>query len=123
PKRLAEALLVEHGFTPSRRLAEVARRERARLVDLLQATPLPVSGTRGFDFAEVTRGGVALDEVDSATLESRRVAGPFIAGALPDLDGPIGGYNFTAAFATGALAGRAAARSDAPPRSSSDARR
>jgi predicted Rossmann fold flavoprotein len=123
PKRLAEALLVEHGFTPSRRLAEVARRDRARLVDLLQATPLPVSGTRGFDFAEVTRGGVALDEIDPATLESRRVEGLYIAGEQLDLDGPIGGYNFTAAFATGALAGRAAARSDAPSPSSADGRR
>ena len=123
PKRLAEALLAEHGFVPSRRLAEVARRDRARLVELLQATPLPVSGTRGFDFAEVTRGGVALDEVDPATLASRRVAGLFIAGELLDLDGPIGGYNFTAAFATGALAGRAAGSSDASLRSTADSRR
>jgi hypothetical protein len=109
PKRLAEALLAEHGFTPARRLTEVAKRERTRLVELLHATPLPLAGTRGFDFAEVTRGGVALDEVDPATLASRRVEGLFIAGELLDLDGPIGGYNFTAAFATGALAGRCAA--------------
>lgn len=109
PKRLAEALLVEHGFSPTRRLAEVARRDRARLVDLLHSTALPVAGTRGFDFAEVTRGGVALDEVDPSTLQSRRIAGLHLAGELLDLDGPIGGYNFTAAFATGALAGRSAA--------------
>lgn len=109
PKRLAEALLIEHGFVPARRLTEVAKRERARLIDLLHATPLPLAGTRGFDFAEVTRGGVALDEVDPATLQSRRVAGLHVGGELLDLDGPIGGYNFTAAFATGALAGRCAA--------------
>jgi predicted Rossmann fold flavoprotein len=109
PKRLAEALLAVHGFAPSQRLSEFARRERLRLVELLHATPLAIAGTRGFDFAEVTRGGVALDEVDPKTLASRRAPGLFIAGELLDVDGPIGGFNFTAAFATGALAGRAAA--------------
>ena len=115
PKRLAEALLAVHGFAPAQRLGEVPRRERARLLELLHATPLPVAGTRGFDFAEVTRGGVVLDEVDPKTLQSRRAPGFFIAGELLDVDGPISGFNFTAAFATGALAGHAAANATAPP--------
>jgi predicted Rossmann fold flavoprotein len=112
PKRLSEALLAAHGFASTQRLGEVPRRERARLIELLHATPLPVAGTRGFDFAEVTRGGVALDEVDPKTLASRRSPGLYIAGELLDVDGPIGGFNFTAAFATGALAGRNAAAAD-----------
>jgi predicted Rossmann fold flavoprotein len=109
PRRLAQALLASEEFDPERRLAEIGRRERSRLCDVLTATPLPVQGTRGFDFAEVTRGGVALAEVDPATLASRRVPGLFVVGELLDLDGPIGGFNFTSAFATGALAGRSAA--------------
>jgi predicted Rossmann fold flavoprotein len=108
PRRLAQALLASEEFDPERRLAEIGRRERSRLCDVLTATPLPVQGTRGFDFAEVTRGGVALAEVDPATLESRKVPGLFVVGELLDLDGPIGGFNFTSAFATGALAGRSA---------------
>ena len=60
----------------------------------------------GFGRAEVTAGGVALDEVDSRTMESKIVPGLYVAGELLDLDGPIGGYNFQAAFSTGVLAGR-----------------
>ena len=65
-----------------------------------------MAGTRGFDFAEVTAGGVALEEVDRGTMESRLVPGLFIAGELLDVDGPIGGFNFQAAFSTAEAAGR-----------------
>ena len=114
PRRLAQALLASEEFDAERRLAELAKRERARLCDVLTATPLPIHGTRGFDFAEVTRGGIVLDEVDPATLASRKVPGLFLVGELLDLDGPIGGFNFTSAFATGALAGRAAVEAREP---------
>ena len=68
---------------------------------------IPVAGTMGFRKAEVTAGGVALDEVDSHTMQSRLIPGLYFAGELLDLDGPIGGYNFQAAFSTGWLAGEA----------------
>jgi predicted flavoprotein YhiN len=68
-----------------------------------------VSGTLGFGKAEVTAGGVALAEVDSRGLRSKLVPDLFLAGELLDLDGPIGGYNFQAAWSTGWLAGQAAA--------------
>jgi hypothetical protein len=63
----------------------------------------------GFRKAEVTAGGVSLDEVDSRTMQSKRVTGLYFAGEILDLDGPIGGYNFQAAFSTGSLAGQSAA--------------
>jgi predicted flavoprotein YhiN len=59
----------------------------------------------GFRKAEVTAGGVALDEVDSRTMQSKIVPNLFFAGELLDLNGPEGGYNFQAAFCTGWLAG------------------
>jgi hypothetical protein len=65
-----------------------------------------VTGTLGFAKAEVTAGGVNLLEIDSKTMESKCQPGLFLAGEILNLDGPIGGYNFTAAFATGFLAGR-----------------
>ena len=68
-----------------------------------------MKGSRGFDFAEVTAGGVALDEVDPHTMESRRRDGLFVCGEVLDVDGPIGGFNFQAAFSTGHVAGAAAA--------------
>ena len=66
---------------------------------------LPLRGTLGFEKAEVTAGGVALDEVDSRTMRSKREPELFLAGEVLDLDGPIGGYNFQAAWSTGWLAG------------------
>jgi predicted flavoprotein YhiN len=68
-----------------------------------------VTGTLGFGKAEVTAGGVALDEVDSRSMQSKLVEGLYIAGELLDLDGPIGGYNFQAAWSTGWLAGEKSA--------------
>jgi hypothetical protein len=60
---------------------------------------------RGFDKAEVTAGGVALDEVNSRDMQSKLVPNLYLAGEILDLDGFIGGYNFQAAFSTGYLAG------------------
>ena len=105
PQRLAATLAAQAGFDPQRRAAEVSRDERQRLVAWLKQFDIPVSGTLGFNKAEVTAGGVALDEVDSQTMESRLVPGVFLAGEILDIDGPIGGYNFQAAFSTGWLAG------------------
>jgi predicted Rossmann fold flavoprotein len=109
PRSLAEALLAQAGMPVERRAAGLSKEDRARLVRLVNRLPLPVAGTLGFEKAEVTAGGVALDEVDSRTLQSKRVPGLYIAGEVLDLDGPIGGYNFQAAFSTGWLAGASAA--------------
>lgn len=65
---------------------------------------MPVDGTLGFEKAEVTAGGVSLDEVDSRTMQSKLVPGLYFAGEVLDLDGWIGGFNFQAAFSTGWLA-------------------
>ena len=71
----------------------------------MKATAIPITGSLGFKKAEVTAGGVSLAEVDSRTMESKVTPGLYIAGEILDLDGPIGGYNFQAAFSTGWLAG------------------
>jgi hypothetical protein len=108
PQRVAEAIVSQSGVDPQRRAAEVSRSERQRLVTWLKEFDIPISGTLGFNRAEVTAGGVALDEIDSHTMESRLVPGVFFAGEILDIDGPIGGYNFQAAFSTGWLAGECA---------------
>ena len=90
-------------------LAVLAKPVRRRLVESLKATRIPVERSLGFKAAEVTRGGVTLDEVDARTMESRCQPGLFFCGEILDVDGPIGGFNFQAAFATGRLAGLAAA--------------
>jgi hypothetical protein len=105
PHRLAAALVRQAGMPADRRAAGLSRSDRTRLVQAIKRLRLPLTGTLGFAKAEVTAGGVALDEVDSRSMQSKRVAELFIAGEVLDLDGPIGGYNFQAAFSTGWLAG------------------
>ncbi len=110
PRRLAECLLAVAAIPLDRAGPELTREERQRLVATLKGLALPIEGTLGFEKAEVTTGGVALDEVDPTTLESRLVPGLHFAGEVLDLDGLIGGYNFQAAWSTGWLAGETAAR-------------
>ncbi len=105
PRRLAETLVEQSGMPRDRKAAALSRAERARLVQAVKQSRIPVTGTLGFKRAEVTSGGVALGEVDSRNMQSKRQTGLFIAGEVLDLDGPIGGYNFQAAFSTGWLAG------------------
>ena len=104
PRRLAEALLTELQLGEVR-AAELSKKDRHRLLAAMKRTMIPVAGTRGFKKAEVTAGGVVLDEVDSRTMQSKRVPNLFVVGEILDLDGPIGGYNFQAAFSTAWLAG------------------
>jgi predicted Rossmann fold flavoprotein len=106
PKRLAESLVQRAGLQIEGRAAEFSKHARTSLVRAAKATEIPLTGSRGFAKAEVTAGGVALDEIDSRTMESKLVPGLYFAGEILDLDGPIGGYNFQAAFSTGVLAGR-----------------
>jgi predicted Rossmann fold flavoprotein len=105
PRRLCEMIMVLVGMPSDRKAAGLSKLDRGKLVQVTKRLRLVITGTLGFKKAEVTTGGVALDEVDSRTMQSKRVPGLFIAGEILDLDGPIGGYNFQAAFSTGWLAG------------------
>lgn len=105
PRRVIESLMRQIEIDPTERAAELLRAKRDALLNALKRFPIAVSGTLGFAKAEVTAGGVSLSEVNSATMESKLVPNLYWAGEVLDLDGPIGGYNFQAAFATGWLAG------------------
>ncbi|MGE3174493.1 MAG: NAD(P)/FAD-dependent oxidoreductase [Planctomycetota bacterium] len=105
PERLQRTLCELAGCSATP-LAALDRAARRRLLLALKDLRVPVPRSLGYDHAEVTRGGVALDEVDPRTMQSRRQPGLFVIGELLDVDGPIGGFNFQAAFATGRLAGR-----------------
>jgi predicted flavoprotein YhiN len=109
PDRLA-SLILETAGVGDQPLARLTRDARARVVEALTAFPLPATGTEGYRTAEVTGGGVALEEVDAGSGRSRLVPGLFFAGEILDAFGPIGGFNFQWAWATGRTAGEAAAR-------------
>lgn len=109
PHRLAERLVVEASIALDRPCAQLRREERTRLISHLTAYALPWTGHEGYRPAEVTGGGVALDELHRTTLESRRAAGLHVCGEVLDAFGPIGGHNFQWAWSTGRTAGRGAA--------------
>jgi predicted Rossmann fold flavoprotein len=109
PTRLADTLLQEAAVPADRPLAALRREERNRLVGFLSRYPLPWTGDEGYRKAEVTGGGIDLAEVDARTMESRLRPHLFLCGEVLDAFGPIGGYNFAWAWATGRAAGIAAA--------------
>jgi predicted Rossmann fold flavoprotein len=108
PERLAEAVCVYTEVYAGKAAAQVTRSERERLVGCLTRLPLPVTMDRGWNHAEVTAGGIPLEEIDYRTMESKVVPGLYVIGEMLDCDGRIGGYNFQWAWATGYLAGCAA---------------
>jgi predicted Rossmann fold flavoprotein len=110
PTRLGDALLAAAAVDPARALSALRREERSRLVRALTRYSLPWTGDEGYRKAEVTGGGIDLAGLDPRTLESRVTPGLFLCGELLDAFGPIGGYNFAWAWATGRAAGLAAGR-------------
>jgi predicted Rossmann fold flavoprotein len=111
PERFATALCRWCGIDPLRSIAQLSHGERQNLVHGLTGLCLPVLHDRGWNYAEVTAGGVPLSEIDFRSMASRRVPGLYVIGEMLDCDGRIGGFNFQWAWATGYAAGRAAAAS------------
>jgi predicted Rossmann fold flavoprotein len=105
-RRVADQLLALAGQPLDRKAAALSKPDRQKLVALAKRLRLSLRGTLGFEKAEVTAGGVSLDEVDSRTMQSKLATGLYLAGEVLDLDGWIGGYNFQSAWSTGWLAGR-----------------
>ena len=110
PDRLAKALLEVANVERGRPLSNLSRDERLRLIETLVRGVLPWTGDEGYKKAEVTGGGVSLSEIDPRTMESRKHKGLFLCGEMLDAFGPIGGYNFFWAWATGRAAGLGAAQ-------------
>ena len=110
PASVAGRLLERAGIDVATTLAHFAREDRRRLSHALVKFPLAVTGDRGYNYAEVTAGGVSLDEIDPATMASRVCPGLSLVGEILDVDGRIGGFNFQWAWSTGFVAGRALAR-------------
>jgi predicted Rossmann fold flavoprotein len=111
PARVLTAVCRQAGLPDNPPLHQVPRKARNLLVDALKGLVVPVSGTLGWDMAEVTGGGLARSEVDPLTLQVHRWPGLYVFGELLDVTGPIGGLNFQAAFSTAELAARHAVSS------------
>ncbi len=111
PDRFAESLCRHQACESQAAVAQIPRHDRDRLLNALTRFHFPIIGDRGWNVAEVTAGGVPLEEINYRTMESKLVAGLYLLGEMLDCDGRIGGFNFQWAWATGWLAGKSAARS------------
>jgi predicted flavoprotein YhiN len=110
PERLVRALCEHAGVDPSTRGDALTREGRRAVASAVCDQRLPVTGSRGYNFAEVTAGGVPLSELHLETMESRVCPGLYLCGEICDVDGRIGGFNFQWAWSSGFVAGTAASR-------------
>ena len=109
PASVADAILRATAIDGQVPLAHLLRDDRRRLARALVEFPLPVTGSRGYTYAEATAGGITLTEIDAGTMASRICPGLSCVGEILDVDGRIGGFNFQWAWSSGFVAGRALA--------------
>ncbi|MCJ7520065.1 MAG: NAD(P)/FAD-dependent oxidoreductase, partial [Anaerolineaceae bacterium] len=109
PPKVAMVYIKNDRLPETITLCDVEKSKLESLVEKLKDTRLRVKGLRGFEYCQISAGGVPVTEADALTLESRRVKGLFLTGETLDVVGPCGGYNLQFAFSSGALAGMAAA--------------
>jgi predicted Rossmann fold flavoprotein len=110
PASIADAWVIASGIEPATTMAHLTKNGRRRLLHELLDTPLAVVDSRGYSYAEVTSGGIPLDEIDAATMQSRICPGLFLVGEILDVDGRLGGFNFQWAWSSGWIAGHAIAK-------------
>jgi predicted Rossmann fold flavoprotein len=110
PAAVADAWIGAAGIPHETTMARLGREERRTLVRSLVAMPMAIRGSRGYGYAEVTAGGVPLEEVHSATMQSRLCPGLYLVGEMLDVDGRLGGFNFQWAWSSAWVAGQAIAR-------------
>jgi predicted Rossmann fold flavoprotein len=107
PTRLAEGLLVAHGFALDARLADLPDAQLRKLGAAINQWTLTPNGSEGYKKAEVTRGGIDTRELSQQTMMATKVPGLYFIGESVDVTGWLGGYNFQWAWASGVAAGQA----------------
>jgi hypothetical protein len=105
PAKMLPVFLDVSAIDSEKKINEITKEERNRLVALLKEFPVTLTGLRDFDEAIITKGGVCVKEVNPSTMESKRIAGLYFAGEVLDVDALTGGYNLQIAWSTGYLAG------------------
>ena len=106
PKRFVEMVLSRAEVDPKTAANQVSKKQKQAISAILMRDTFSISGTTGFKQAMVTRGGIALNEIDMKTFETKKIPGLHIIGETLDVDGDTGGYNLQFAFSSGVLAGQ-----------------
>lgn len=105
PAKLTPVMVSLSGIDGEKKIHEITRQERAKLLELTKGLQMHVSGLRDYPEAIITQGGIRVKEVNPSTMESKLVKGLYFAGELLDLDAVTGGFNLQIAWSTGYLAG------------------
>ncbi len=105
PTRLIPVMIEQSGIHPDKKVCEITKAERNSFAGVIKALPLTIVGTRDFNEAIITKGGVSVKDINPSTMESKLVKGLYFAGEMIDVDALTGGYNLQIAWSTGHLAG------------------
>lgn len=108
PSKLVPVMIRLSGIDPERPVHDITKEERLSFVSLIKNLPITVIGTRSFNEAIITRGGVDVKEINPSTMESKLIKGLYFAGEVIDVDTETGGFNLQVAWSTGHLAGTSA---------------
>ncbi len=113
PAKLIPVMPMLAEIDPDKKVHDITRAERERFVAVIKNMELTITGLRDYDEAIITKGGVAVSEVNPSTMESKLVKGLYFAGEVLDVDALTGGFNLQIAWSTGYLAGESAAKTGA----------
>ncbi len=109
PLKAIEPIIDVCGIDPRKKVNSITKEERRRLLEAIKYMKIPLLRFRPIDEAIITKGGVAVSEINPKTMESKLVAGLYFAGEVLDLDAYTGGFNLQIAFSTAVVAGESAA--------------
>lgn len=105
PKKLIPVVIELSGINPYKKVHEITKEERERLVYIIKKFPLHISGLRNYNEAIITKGGISVKEINPRTMESKLIPNIYFVGEVLDIDALTGGYNLQIAWSTGYLAG------------------
>lgn len=109
PGKMAQIIPGRIGIDSEKKINTISAEERSRLVNILKNFEIPIIGTRDFNEAIITIGGISTKEINPSTMESKLIKNLHLAGEMIDVDAVTGGYNLQIAWSTGHLAGKSAA--------------
>ena len=105
PKKMIPVIIELAKINPYKKVHEITKEERENLVKIIKNLPVHISGTRGYNEAIITKGGISIKEINPKTMESKIMPNIYFVGEVLDLDAMTGGYNLQIAWSTGYLAG------------------
>ena len=104
--KLLNILLKNNGISINKKWSEISESDKAKFAESLTSLSINITGTNSFDKSQICSGGISLTEINTETMETKKVPGLYVIGELLDLDADCGGYNLTWAWLTGMIAGK-----------------